>query len=103
MDKKELPISKFKDIVFKSEKEFSSQLTTNMKYIVELDGSQDLSKIWVHESGEILHCNMQASVWNGAFIDIKKSEEECRLWLYHPSYDKDYKLMDFIVEKIIEV
>lgn len=61
----------FKDLTFKSQKEFNEWLgKTADKQIILEDLAHDLTKIWVHESGEILHCNFHANIYNGKFINM---------------------------------
>ena len=68
--------SQFKEITFKSEAEFNEWLEkTTYKKIFFKDKGQDLMKIWIAESGEILHANLQSSIWNGRFVNMENLEK----------------------------
>lgn len=60
----------FKELTFKSQKEFDKWLSEKAKCQIDLvDFGQDMQRIYVHESGEILHCDFQESIYNGKFVD----------------------------------
>ena len=73
----------YKHLTFKSQKAFDEWLeATTTRSITFVDFFQDLLKIWIAENGEILHANLQASVWNGCFVHLK-TLQECKpieLW-----------------------
>ena len=88
--------NQFKGLRFKSEKEFSEWLNSHTYKIVRLaDNGQDLLCIWLHKSGEIIHCNAQSGIWNGKFVDMEKLEVGVNLFF-------DGKEMNFIAESIID-
>jgi len=65
--------AKFKDLIFNSYKELNKWLKENTFKVITLkDYGQDIQKIWVHESGEILNCDFYGSIYIGKFIDMKK-------------------------------
>lgn len=65
--------AKFKDLKFNSYKELDKWLKENtFKIIILKDYGQDMQKIWVHESGEILNSDFHGTIYIGKFIDIKK-------------------------------
>ena len=65
--------AKFKDLIFNSYKELNKWLKENTFKVITLkDYGQDMQKIWVHESGEILYCDFHGSIYIGKFIDMKK-------------------------------
>lgn len=75
--------SKYINLTFNKKAEFDKWLKeTSYKTIWFKDNGQDLLKIWVAESGEILHANTQARIWNGKFIDMENISEgkNIRFW-----------------------
>lgn len=65
--------SKFRELTFKNQEEFDKWLNeTSFKKIHLKDYGQDMRTIWVHESGEILHCDFHSRIYTGKFIDMKK-------------------------------
>lgn len=72
MNKIEL-VPKYSNEAFSNKAEFNSWLKkTTFKTINLMSLGQDLTKIYVAESGEILHCNFHANIYNGKFINIDK-------------------------------
>jgi len=85
----------FKELRFKSEKEFKVWLDSHTSKIVHLvDNGQDLMCIWLHESGEIVHCNAQGGIWNGKFVDMAKLKAGANLFF-------NGKEMNFIIESVV--
>lgn len=66
----------YKDLTFNSEQEFKQWLsnTTYKKIFFKCKG-QDLMKINIAENGEILHANLQSSIWNGRFVNMEILEK----------------------------
>ena len=61
---------------FKTKKEFSEWLAnTTFKKLILSNLGQDMRKIWVAESGEILHCDFQSSFYNGKFVNMAELSE----------------------------
>ena len=89
--------SQFKEITFKSEKEFNEWLekTTHKKIFLK-DKGQDLMKLWVSESGEILHANMQSSIWNGRFVNMETLAKNTNLCLWN-NQTSEWDVMNFEV------
>lgn len=89
--------SQFKEITFKSETEFNGWLekTTHKKIFLK-DKGQDLMKLWVSESGEILHANMQSSIWNGRFVNMETLAKNTNLCLWD-NQTSEWDVMNFEV------
>ena len=51
----------------------------NFKQLILANLGQDVRKIWVAESGEILHCDIQAKLYNGKFVNMVELSEFCPL------------------------
>lgn len=65
--------AKFKDLKFNSEAEMNEWLKKVTYKVIDLkDNGQDMQRIWVHETGEILNCDFHSSIYCGKFIDMKK-------------------------------
>jgi hypothetical protein len=65
--------SKFRNLRFNSEAEMNEWLKeTTFKIIDLVDNGDDMQRIWVRESGEILNCDFHSSIYNGKFVDIEK-------------------------------
>ena len=89
--------SQFKEITFKSETEFNEWLEkTTQKKIFLKDKGQDLMKLWVSESGEILHANMQSSIWNGRFVNMETLAKNTNLCLWN-NQTSEWDVMNFEV------
>jgi len=89
----------YKDVSFESEKEFQAWLKKTTVCEIEFeDHGQDLMKIWIAENGEILHANLQASIWNGRFVDVENLEEFTPIHLYQGSESQRY--INLVVVKI---
>lgn len=89
--------SQFKEITFKSETEFNEWLEkiTHKKIFLK-DKGQDLMKLWVSESGEILHANMQSSIWNGRFVNMDTLAKNTNLCLWN-NQTSEWDVMNFEV------
>ena len=62
--------AKYKNLKFKSTKEFEKWLEKTTKYKIEFkDDGQDFLYWWLDERGEVLHSSMQSSVWNGKIVN----------------------------------
>lgn len=63
----------FNELTFKSEAELNKWLKKVTFKIIDLeDNGQDMQKIWVHETGEILNSDFNSQIYIGKFIDMKK-------------------------------
>jgi len=65
-------MSRYKTKKFDTKKEFEVWLKKTAKYLVHIeDRGQDFLKWWLDDRGEVLHSDMQSSVWNGKIVDLK--------------------------------
>lgn len=91
----------FKDLKFESIVAFNAWLKDKKhKTIVLFDQGQDLTKMYIHESGEILHCNYHASIYNGKFLNkhMMRVGDPIAIW---DEEKQIYELMGrLIIEKI---
>jgi len=64
----------YKDLQFKSKEDFESWLRekATLKIVFEDDG-QDFLEWSLDENGEVLHSDLQARIWNGCMVNLKKS------------------------------
>lgn len=87
--------SQFKEITFRGEAEFNEWLEkTTYKKIFFKDKGQDLMKIWIAESGEILHANLQSSIWNGRFVNMENLEKDSFIQFWNNS-KSEWDIMSF--------
>lgn len=64
---------KYKNKKFKSKKAFDTWLDKTTKYVIDIeDKGQDFLTWWIDERGEVLHSDVQAWLWNGKIVDVKK-------------------------------
>ncbi len=65
----------FKTLGFENEEEFNEWLTaTTSKTISFEDKGQDMQKIHISQSGEVIHCDFRPELYNGHFVDLEKLE-----------------------------
>lgn len=90
----------YKKLTFKNKRMFEKWLNkTTYKQIVFEDNGQDLMKIWIAESGEIINCNQQSSIWNGKFVDLVMLEVGLNIDFWNLNRE-NWDTMDFIVSEI---
>jgi hypothetical protein len=57
---------------FETEEQFEQWLASLKPTVITFrDFGQDLQKIWVDSEGEILHANLQTSIWCGRFVNME--------------------------------
>ena len=92
--------SKFKEITFKTEADFNEWLEkTTFKKIFLKDKGQDLMKLWISESGEILNANMQSSIWNGRFVNLETLAKNTNLCLWNKD-KSEWDVMNFEIRLV---
>lgn len=93
---------KFKHLRFETKKEFEEWLYRTYTFRIELVGLQDLTTIFIAESGEILHTNLQSSIWCGKFadVDLSKHDEINYIKIFNNDLLK-WETTDLEIEKII--
>jgi len=77
------PIPQFKTKMFQNEREFKKWLTkTAYQVITFKDLGQDMQSIYVHSTGEILHCDFHSALYAGKFINTEhvKIDQEIEIW-----------------------
>ena len=84
---------------FKTKKEFGEWLAdTTFKKLILSNLGQDVRKIWVAKSGEILHSDFQSSLYNGKFLNMAELSEFCPIEILE---DGQWAVkMNLLVEKI---
>jgi hypothetical protein len=88
-----------KEKKFKSEKALWEWIKRMAhKRILFFDKGQDLQDIWIDDQGEIIHSNLQQSIWCGKFINLKKLGTDKHIEML---MDGKWKPMDFKVEEIV--
>lgn len=93
--------STFKNKKFETEVEFYKWLDeTTYKIIFFKDNGQDLLKLWISESGEIIHTNLQMYIWTGRFINLNTLKEDCYIQMWNTQLN-EWVTMDFFVIDIV--
>lgn len=60
----------YRNLKFSTEAKFQEWLdNTATRRIDFMDHGQDLTAIWIDDKGEILHANLQTSIWCGKMVD----------------------------------
>ena len=63
--------TEYGELVFDSEKKFEAWLKKTAKYKIHFeDNGQDCLYWWIDEGGEVLHSNLQSSIWNGKLVSL---------------------------------
>lgn len=75
--------SQFNHLTFSTHAEFSEWLSKHKHQTILLeDKGQDIQKIIIHETGEILDCDFCSGLYNGKFVNLEKIKagEPIELW-----------------------
>ena len=94
--------SKFKNLSFNNEDNFQEWLEKSTYMLITFqDLGQDMQTMYVHESGEILHCDFHSSIYNGQFVDIESDLSAKRpLILYNPNLELKTRYKSLIIDEI---
>lgn len=99
--KKQKYWSKVKNKSFKTRKGFNDWLKRLTAYKIDFkDFGQDCLTWYLDEGGEVLHANLQASVWNGKIVDLSLLKEDRNIELLD-SKEQTNIILDFIIKKIV--
>lgn len=93
--------SKYKELIFRSEAGLNRWLLKMTHQIVDFkDLGQDMSRMWIHETGEILHCDFHSKLYSGRFIEREKVEvgKPINIWDNENSRYDTYQ--NLVVEEI---
>lgn len=69
--------------------------TSKLKISFE-DKGQDLQNMWVHSTGEILHCDFHARIYNGKFVNINEIKVGEPVLIYNDE-NSSYDIMHGLV------
>lgn len=68
-----VPQPQFKDMKFPTQKAFNEWLNTETHIIIGFEKREGLQlRMWVHKTGEILHCNAHERIYNGSFVKLEE-------------------------------
>lgn len=96
--------SQFKSLRFKTVGDLSEWLRKNTYKVIHLeDKGQDMQKIWVHKTGEILDSDFHSSIYCGKFIDVKRLNTGKPLFICDDGGDEFNQFDGLIVEKIVKL
>jgi hypothetical protein len=93
--------NRFNDIHFQNEEDFNQWLSENYYIKITLeDHGQDIQLMYIHESGEILHCYFHSTIYNGKFIQPKALTIGKPLYIFNPALQTTIKYNSLVVESI---
>jgi len=93
----------YKEKKFASEEEFDKWLKENaVKKICFIADGQDCLFWWIDEGGEVLHSEMQASIWNGAIVNLSELQVDNQIGVMD-SDNQQTTFYNFIVEDIVDL
>ena len=94
--------SQFRDKTFNSHDDFDAWLDKETSTIIHLkDLGQDMSMIWLHESGEILHSDFNATIYNGKFINKMRLSVNKPLYISRDFNERSFKKYDGLIAEEI--
>jgi hypothetical protein len=80
---REMKTAKFKDLIFNSEEEVKNWLKKKTFKIVDFKYlGQDLSRMYIHRSGEILQTDFHGAMYIGRFVDLHSLNEGFAIGIY---------------------
>lgn len=92
--------AQFKEVRFSTMQEFQQWLDFHTKYKVDFeDRGQDLQQMSIHESGEILHCDFHANIYNGKFVKLPIVQGQ-PIEVHHETENVYYPLYGLVVESV---
>lgn len=95
-------ISQYKDITFNSLPEFNDWLEkTAFKTIYLENKGQDITKVFVVESGEIIHTNFQARFWNGRFVNMETLARNTNLCVWNDQ-TKEWVILRYGITRVVK-
>lgn len=71
MEKK---VPKYKDLRFNNKKQLEKWLDENRHCTIHLAGQQDMQKLDVHSTGEILNTDYHGGIYIGKFVNLDPTE-----------------------------
>ena len=94
----------FKEKTFKTTEGFNNWLDKNTYVIISLkDLGQDMQRIYVHKTGEILYCDFNSSIYAGNFIPLDKLVVGQPLYIINGEEHKIYNGLIVESRKIIQI
>ena len=96
-----MKIPQFKEKRFNSDEELNQWLDEISKYEITLrDFGQDMLKLWVHESGEILYSMFFSIIYFGKFLNTDALKEGEPIEIWEDDEQKYIKYQRLIAEEI---
>ncbi len=94
--------SQFKEVRFKTDKQMDNWLASVTHAAIYLESfGQDMQKIWVHKTGEILHTDFNQEMYIGRFINIEKLAHDRALEIWDNETETYETYGKLIPEEII--
>lgn len=93
----------FKEVSFKKTINFKTWLkATTFKKVNLEDKGQDMQNVFIHSTGEILHCDFHAGIYNGKFVNLNALGEGQALEIYNHIDGTFSPLNGLIINKVTE-
>ena len=90
----------YKSKRFKSEATFQKWLSAKTVFEISFkDFGQDCLKWYIDDGGEVLHSNLQSSVWNGELVALSKLKRQQNIQVLNTK-EQSYMTLDFVVKSI---
>lgn len=98
------PVPKYKHLRFKTDISFKVFLkeTSTIKILFE-DQGQDVLTMWIDDRGEVLHSDLQSTIWTGKFIKTETLIQGLPVEIYMPEFSGWRKMEKLKVENLIEL
>jgi hypothetical protein len=90
--------AQFKDLKFNNYKRWHTWREKNTKYMIDfVDKGHDLSRFWVHETGEILDSDSNKDIYIGKFVDVNRIVKNEPIYIFDNNTWIPY--MNLVVEE----
>lgn len=95
--------TKYRNKRFKTQAGFERWLNKERRYIITFrDKGQDCLEWVIDEGGEVLHANLQSSVWNGMLVDLDSVKVGKNIGVLCAPREMATKYYDFVVSSITD-
>jgi hypothetical protein len=93
--------AKFIDLKFVSSTHLSQWLAKETYKMVDLkDKGQDMQRIWIHKTGEILNADFHSALYCGKFVDLTNLSEGKPIQIWDNESESYIAYSGLIVEEI---
>jgi hypothetical protein len=93
--------AQFINVRFETEKQFEEWLMDKTEFVITLrDHRQDMQKLWVHETGEILCTDFSQRLYVGKFLNVEEFGKGNLLQIWDEKNSKWWRYLSLEIEKI---